>query len=139
VGYRPDLPKYKLRFADHPGLEVVTKRVTVDGLMEFIGLAEGLDKVNSEHASPEDLKRVGQLFSRFAGVLVSWNVEDEDGQPVPPTREGIGSQDFQFVMEIITSWITEISSAPPPLPGNSSGPPEASIPMESLPSSPGPG
>lgn len=144
VGYRPDLPKYRLKFADHEGLEVITRRVTVDGLMEFIGLTSGLD--GAAQPAPEDLANVGELFGRFAGVLVSWNLEDEHGQPVPATREGVGSQDFQFMMEIITAWISEVSAAPPPLPGPASSGPtslEAQLDLasssRSLPSSPGPG
>lgn len=145
MGYKPNLPGYTLQFADYPGLEVVTRRETVDGFMEIVGLAETLDGVTPEHARPEDLAMIGRLFDRFARVLVSWNLDDQDDQPVPANRKGLGSQDFQLISEIIEGWITAMSKAPPPLPNASSGgtnpadPLEASIPMTSLPSSPVPG
>lgn len=141
MGYKPKRTLYKLNFAEteHSGLEVTTRAVTVDGLLEITGLAAAVDGITPEQADAESARRVSELIDRFARILVSWNVVDDDDQPVPATREGLGSQDFPFVMAIILAWITEMSQAPPPLPNAStSGAPtlEASIPM--APSSPSP-
>jgi hypothetical protein len=94
-----------------------------------------------------DPLRLDHLLGRFARVIVSWNVEDDDGQPVPPTVQTLLDQDFAFLMAIMNSWVTAMSQAPPPLPGTSGSggtSPEASIPglaesSSALPSSPAPG
>lgn len=144
MGYKPKRTVYKLDFSrtEHAGLEVSTKSISVDDLTRMIGLADSLEGVDPEHAGTAALQRIDELLTRFAAVMVSWNVEDDDDQPVPPTREGLGTQDFDFVRTVIDAWMTEMSSAPPPLPGASSSGQttpesallEASIPM--APSSP---
>lgn len=137
MGYRPQRQLIKLDFSEteHAGLEITTKRISVDGLLSFVGLIDKAEQFDSKAFKPEDLEIVEDLFGRFAAVLVSWNVEDDDGQPVPATREGLGTQDFGFVLFIISTWFMSMSQAPPPLPSGSKPggpPPEASLPMEAL-------
>lgn len=119
AGFRPARTLYKLDFSrtELAGLEVTTRAVSVDGLTAIIDLAATMDA--GDDAGVEDVAKVGELFGRFAAVLVSWNIEDDDGQPVPATREGLGTLYFPFVMTVIMAWITEMSQAPPPLPGSS--------------------
>lgn len=141
MGYRPQRQLVELDFSDteHAGLEVTTKRISVDGLMSFVDLLDKAESLDPKAFKADDLAMVGDLFGRFAAVLVSWNVEDDEGQAVPATREGLMAQDFDFAMFVITAWFVAISKAPPPLPSGSSGggpPPEASLPMEPLPASP---
>jgi hypothetical protein len=118
AGYKPERTLYKLNFSqtEHAGLEVTTRSISVDGLKAIIELAGAFDGLDAEHARAEDLAKVDELFVRFAAVLVGWNVIGDDDQPVPATREGLGTQDFPFVMAVILAWIQEMSQAPPPLP-----------------------
>ena len=137
MGYKLKRTLYQLTFEDPDleGLEVVTKRISVDGLLKFVDLIDAVEGLDKDNFKPEDLKIVRDLLGRFAKVLVSWNVETEDDQPVPATAEGLMGLDFEFVMPLIEAWITGISQAPPPLPSASAGgdpPPEASLPMEAL-------
>ena len=122
MGYKPHRTLYELTFEDpdFAGLEVVTKRISVDGLMGFISMFEEFQE--TDRAKLTEAEVVGKLtgiFARFVKVLVRWNVEDDDDQPVPPTVEGLQSLDIDFVMAVIESWITGMVQAPPPLPGTS--------------------
>lgn len=73
----------------------------------------------------------------FASKLVSWNLEDEDtGEPVPPTLDGVLDQDNDFVLEMIGAWTAAAAGVSPPLGGSSTGGEpslEASMPMVPLP------
>ena len=141
MGYKPKRTLYRLTFEDPDleGLEVVTRRPSVDGLLRFVELYEQVQGLDEESFKPEDIKLLTSLFERFVKVLVEWNVEDDDDQPVPRTVEGLQGLELDFTMQIIESWITGMFQAPPPLPGASepgSVPPEASLPMEALSPSP---
>lgn len=127
MGYKPKRTLYRLTFEDPDleGLEVVTRGVSVGGLKKFAEMYEtvqalGLDGGADDQAlKPEHIKLLDEFFGSFAKVLVSWNVEDDDGQPVPTTTEGLLSQELEFVMQVIESWMTGMVQAPPPLPGGS--------------------
>jgi len=54
---------------------------------------------------------VGEILDLFQESLVSWNLEDEDGSPVPTTMEGIESQDFDLVMRVVESWMDRITGS----------------------------
>jgi hypothetical protein len=141
VGYKPKRTLYRLTFEDPDleGLVVVTRRPSVDGLLRFVELYEQVQGLDEDSFKPEDMKLLTTLFERFVKVLTEWNVEDDEGQPVPRTVEGLQSLELDFTMQIIESWITGMFQAPPPLPPGSPGggiPPEASLPMEVLPPSP---
>lgn len=140
TGYKPKRQLVELDFSEteHAGLEVTTRKISVDALLGFVDLLEKADQMGGADLKPEDAKVVADLFARFAQVLVSWNVLADDDSPVPATAEGIGSLDFDFVMQIITAWFVSVTAAPPPLKGGSpnGSSPEASLPMDVLPASP---
>ena len=142
MGYKPKRTLYRLTFEDPDleGLEVVTKRTTVDALLGFVELFEQVKDSDPEKFSPEDIGMLTGLFARFVKVVVSWNIEDDDDRPVPVTVDGLQSLELDFVMQIIESWITGMVQAPPPLPGTSASggtSPEASLAAASQSLSPG--
>lgn len=128
MGYKPKRTLYKLTFddPDFEGLEVVTKGVSVEGLKKFAEMFETVQGLSldagaeDQSLKPEHLKLLDEFFASFAKVLVSWNVENDDDTPVPTTVTGLQSQELDFVMKVIESWITGMVQAPPPLPGSSS-------------------
>jgi hypothetical protein len=137
--FEPERDLYRLKFADgkYAGLEVTTAAITTGELLEFIDLADA-----AEDAS--NLQAAKVLLKRFGDVLEEWNVTRK-GEPVPPTYEGLLMQQLPFTMDLIMAWITEMTAAPPPLPGGSpSGgsspevPPAVVSGSQSLPSSPAP-
>lgn len=129
---------YRLVFDDPAmeGLEVRAKSVPLGTILRLTHLT-GQELTSLTAAAQTEA--MGEMLDVFATALVSWNLEDEqpDGSttPVPATREGLETQEFDFVMEIITSWMEALMAVAVPLGKRSpnGGPsPVASLPMEIL-------
>lgn len=97
---------YALVFQDPDldGLVVKAKSTSVQDLLDILQLPE-LSKA-------EDTT---QALGRFAACLVEWNLEDEQGQPVPATYEGCLSIDRRLMSQIIGAWTEVVSGNPGPL------------------------
>lgn len=125
MGYTPKRTVYVLEFDKHPGLEVKAVSVSTSAFLTFA-------KMTQEARQSTDAME--KLFSEFADrALRSWNLEDEDGTPVPPTLDGLLSQEFDFVFEIIDAWTDTVAGVSDPLEQPSpGGSPSlvASLPME---------
>lgn len=127
MGYKRTRKVYNLVFDDEDmqGLEVKARSMPLGELME---MANVIDNMNAA-----SLEEVNEMLSTFADVLISWNLEDEDGVTVPPTVEGLYAQDTEFVFSIIGSFVNAVSGVPAPLEQPSpGGEPSlaASIPMD---------
>ncbi|MEV0618539.1 hypothetical protein AB0I81_34790 [Nonomuraea sp. NPDC050404] len=132
MGYKRPAKVYKLVFAedDMEGLEVKARSMSTGALLDMAPL---FDLKLSASPTAEEMESIAELLEKFAEVLVSWNLEDEDDQPVSATLEGLLDQDIDFVMRIILAWADAISGVPAPLPHPSpGGEPSlaASIPMD---------
>ncbi|RLV66356.1 hypothetical protein STAN_1877 [Streptomyces sp. CBMAI 2042] len=114
------------------GLEVHVRRKSLGEYLELVGLAE----------SEIDAPALVRQLEEFAGSLISWNLEEEDGTPVPPTRDAVFAQDKDFMVRVATRWIERLEGVvDAPLPESSPAgepSPEASIPMEPLSDHPAP-
>jgi hypothetical protein len=44
----------------------------------------------------------------LASALIDWDLQDDQGQPIPPTREGLEDVDYE-AQQIILEWIVEDS------------------------------
>jgi hypothetical protein len=135
VGYRREPKQYKLIFEDPgmAGLEVVARSLSIG---EFAKVTRLADQVKDDS---EATAGVLDLFEMLGKSLASWNLEDEVGDPVPADYEGIKTQELDFILAIVSAWISAIADVTPPLPaGSNSGgtSPEASLPMEPLSPSP---
>lgn len=120
MGYKPKRTLYQLTFEDPDleGLEVTTRGMSIEGLRDFVGLLEQL-QVAAPGGDTAKLELLDRFFGAFGRVLVSWNVEDDDDQPVAPTAEGLAALDPEFVIQIAEAWLTGVVQAPPPLPASS--------------------
>jgi hypothetical protein len=105
MGYKREAPVFKLVFDDpeFDGLEVRAKSMPLGAMFEFQALQERADK---------DASAALEVLSRFAGVLVSWNLEDDQDQPVPCNLDGLKTLDMPFVLEIVKGWMTAVASVP---------------------------
>jgi len=140
MGFKVPTRVYRLVF-DEPsalaGLEVSVKTGTAQVFMEMSKLTE----IKQENVlDPETLGAIRSMLDTFSGVLVSWNAEDEEGNPLPCNIETLCQQDLvEFVMPIIGAWLTAITSASPPLTSEKNSQPaedtelEQSIPMQLIP------
>lgn len=130
MGYVRQKKIYKLVFADeeYNGLEVRTTGVPLGKFLEMSELA------NQAKESPGQANDSAKsLIENFATALVDWNLENEDGSPVPATADGLYQQDFDFVLSLISAWMEAIAQVPGPLGQTSNSGEqslEASLPME---------
>lgn len=152
MGYRRQ-KVYVLEFedAEFEGLEVRARGATVGGMLSLIDMAAKLDRGN---VSASDVREIDTLFRALAGCpsdciqvhpdlpeehftnrILSWNLEDEGGQPIEPSYKALLGQDFDFSSTLAMTWMDAVIGIPGELgKGSSSGgpSPEVSIPMESL-------
>lgn len=126
MGYKRNPKVYNLRFqdGDYTGLEVQVRSLSMG---QLIAIRTGKD---------EDGKDATEgVVELLAERIVGWNLEDEDGTPVPPTLEAIKAEDHDLIEAIIEQWTTVVAGVKDPLPESSpSGEPSpvVSIPMEPL-------
>src|SRR5258706_50838 len=113
--------------------------LSIDGFMSLAREAAGMQGLDMSAMQGPELEaamdKVDGLFTRFAKSLRAWNLDDDDGEPVPETLDGVRSQDLDFILEITMAWMDAIASVDPtlPQPANGSGTfPAESIPMEPL-------
>lgn len=147
---------FVLEFEDeeYAGLEVRARGASVAGILGILDLGV---LFSDEKMDLKAIKEISNLFRAFGGCpaecaqshpeleehglkhyenrIVSWNLEEENGVPVPANYQGLMSQDFDFARELAMHWLDGVLGTPGPLDGNSNdgGPSEVgSIPMESL-------
>jgi hypothetical protein len=133
-GYRRKV--YKLKWPE--GHELHELHVTIKGLSMKQALRAG--RIASSLGSGADdearEKAIDELNATFARKLISWDLQEDDGSPVPATLEGVEDQDMGLMIRVITDWVDAVSSVDTPLPSGSangqSAAPEASLPTESL-------
>lgn len=139
MGYRRK--SYVLKWPeDHDlhGLEVTTKGLPVRELYELVQLSSQLTDGTADVKTTVAV--ADELFAKFAERLVAWNLEDDDGTPVPATLEGVKDQDMDFMTSLIMTWMDAVASVDNPLPQTSppgattatEPPGVASVPMETL-------
>lgn len=129
MGYRPQRKVYVLDFGErYQGLEVKVRAGTLGQLL-------GLQRLSGEDLTPDQLD---ELFGGFAVLLKEWNIEDDDGLPVPTSVDGLKSLPPDLANDIIATAARVLGGVPDPLPeGSADGAPSAvaSLPTEPLSSS----
>lgn len=119
---------YLLEFAEghqYHGLQARTRPATLGAVIEMERYAE------TERAE----RSLIDIFRPFADVLVWWNVEDDDGTPVPATLDGMLTQDSEMMAELVHAWqraTTRVSAPKEQKSTDGSQSVEALIPMEPL-------
>lgn len=129
MGYTPKRHVYVLDFDDpqYEGLEVRAVSADLGTFLELTSLAE-----IGDNPSMQDIGKVGDLLIGFAKVLRGWNVTDDQGDPVPPTVDGLRSLEFGFCFAIVAAWIRATAGVAAPLaPGSNGGGP--SVDLSTLP------
>ena len=130
-------PTLKLVFdeehhGDLAGLEVRMRRASIDQVMQVSKLMALRGKDDAD-LSAADLDRIGELFALVGDRMIGWNLEDDDGAPIPATVEALRDQDPALVYAVISAWMEAVAGVSAPLAKPSSdGDPslEESIPMD---------
>jgi len=139
MGYKRRKTIYRLVFEDEEfdGLEVRAYAPPL-GFLERAMKMGALSGRPADDLSPDEIELLNGLFTGFANYLVSWNLEEDDGKPVPATLEGLRAQDLSFVFQIIDAWLNSVGEVASPLGRSSNAGLQslvASLPMEPLSSS----
>lgn len=136
MGYKPGKKVYHMQFEDFPGLEVNAHGTSLGKLMHISSLNLNLNEADEE-------KRM-EVFTFFAGQLVSWNVEhpalenpepdgsggficfhckQPEGAPMSCDVMSLMCLELDFIMRIIIGWISSIArvSFPKEMSSNSGG------------------
>lgn len=132
AGYVRQRNIYLLKFADEEfdGLQVHVKSMTLGDFRAFEAQVEAFDDDASE------LAELDSILEQFAGVLLRWNLQEHEDPfdeetpvvDVPPTVDGLRSQELPFVMKIIDAWMTATVGVDGPLgQGSSDGRPSEEL------------
>lgn len=114
MGYRKKSTVHTLEFKQYEGLVVRMKGLKI-GKMRRVLRALG-----------DDNKDTGALVDEMATFvvegLVSWNLEDENGTPLPADREQVEDLEFDMLTEILSTWLERLTGPDDDLgKGSSSG------------------
>jgi hypothetical protein len=126
MGYKGTPRTVHIVFAqghEHHGAEARARRMS-------LGEWEAVVESDEDNALEEFTKR-----------LVSWNLTDDDDQPIPPTAEGIRKCDTSLVRALKDAWLQSIAGVHAADPLSESSPsgetsPAPPIPMPMAPLSP---
>jgi hypothetical protein len=106
------------------GLEVRTRSASLGTLMrmqELMSMALGDGEHDSEQA--EFFWHLGHQAPAEDGrqrILISWNLLDEQGQPVEISPEQLAEEEWPMIREIARAWVRAVTSVPRPLSSSSS-------------------
>jgi hypothetical protein len=126
VGFKRNPKIYRLKWedGDYAGLEVNIRSLNMGQLLEA--------KSGKSASGKDGLEGTVELL---ADRILDWNLENEDGTPVPATLEAMKGEDDDLILDIINRWMEAVSGVQAPLDATSpSGEISqvASIPTEAL-------
>jgi hypothetical protein len=127
MGFTAPRRTYQLSLGDDfAGLDVTVRSVSIGEYLRLSGFTN------------ED-RSVSYAIDQFMANLVAWNLETEDGQPIPiaEARE----QDKELVLALTAAWVESLHGVAAPLePSSQGGGPSLveSIPTEALSTGPMP-
>jgi hypothetical protein len=93
-----------------------TARLVFEGNFEGAEVVVRLDVKIGDYIKIQDLlseERYLEVFEVFAdAALDEWNLERDDGTPIPATGTGMKEIDITMATRILTEW-TEVATQPP--------------------------
>lgn len=106
MGFRLSKKTARIKFegTDYDGAEVVVNlSLSIEQMFRIQDLLSGGDVI-------EGFRDFGDI------VLVSWNLEDDDGNPIPANGEGyVSMRDRNFHGVVMERWVEAINGVPVPL------------------------
>ena len=123
MGYKNTMKVYRLTWDDStefPGLVATMRGARV---REILAVSELADQ-----AGAENMTSIRALFGQIAEFLTSWNVETEDGDPVPATEYGLYEVELALVLAIVNAWVEAAGGVSGPLSERSSSGGTSAVP-----------
>jgi hypothetical protein len=131
MGFKRQKIRVRVEFDSGPyeGLWVEMRALTVGGVTDLMGLAS-VDVTDGVAVG----RAAEPMIEVFSENLLDWNLEEEDGTPIPATRREARGIHFAMMVAIFQEWISGETGVSAPL---ETRPPAgvAGLPMTPLPSS----
>lgn len=111
MGYRRKQRSYHLVFEQGPltGFEMKTK---VPGLDQIDAITDMVTiDLSSGRPTKEDVAKLRTFCEAMATCITEWNLEDDDGSPVPCTQVNLLAQDIEFLLPLAMGWLDALNSA----------------------------
>lgn len=124
-------------FEELAGLVVKVKAISTGELLDMDAEVPDLDVGGGWTQGMSS--KFEYLIEQFVATLVEWNMNEEDGTPVPATVAGVRSLEIPTTIQIIVSWLTNsagVSRSEGKASASGVSPEVASLPMETLSESP---
>lgn len=138
MGHKRQRKTLSLRFEDEPGLEILARSVSV---RKFLWVMEQADKMTAGQLTQQAIE---ELFGWFAERIISWNLVDDEDQPVPVSADYLIDEDVDWVIKVFMGWvsgITKVMRLPlevtAPEPDGTPEPPEMELDLPMQPAMPG--
>jgi hypothetical protein len=129
VGFKAQRKTLNLQFSgDLEGLEI---RVGTISFGKLLDLGDQADRLRAGAG----LGEVRGLVELFVGRIQSWNLEDEDGEPIKVEVASFLDQDIDLCSAAMLAWVDSMTSVSTSLgKGSTSGQPSAppNFPMEAF-------
>ena len=108
-GFKLQPKHYQVTFEDGDldGLVCEFKGLPLGEWLEFVALIE-----TTSTKEGRTVENVEKQFTTLADLLVSWNLQDDDDQPVAPSYEALKTFDLSYVRQIMRGY-TQASTAVP--------------------------
>lgn len=139
MGFKLVRKGYSLKFADGSELDGATIVMSGMSVGQIMKARAAMRTVKSGEDDGAKADSILEVVNTVTGNLVSWDLEEEDGTPIPANAEGVQSLELDTVFTLFNAWLEAVQGVDAPLPDASSDGEkpmlEASIPMEALPTS----
>lgn len=109
MGFKVNRTVYNLAFGEGTALDGATvsaRAVSTGAFLDVAGLAAEAE---------ENPAAATKLFEQFADALVAWDLEEEDGTPIPADLDGLRSLEFGTSIAIIKAWMSAMGDVSGPL------------------------
>lgn len=117
------------------GLEARCRMVSFERMLSIQELLATLPDGQQQASAEETQKHLRMLANLFGDVLTAWNLEEDDGTPVPATADQLVKEGWELVLALVMQWMHTVAGVDEALgkDSNSGGQfPAVSIPMETL-------
>lgn len=108
MGVRPERTILNLTFSEDTPLSEVKVKIGCCNIREMNSMLDQ-DAGTTGKQVVEANRYVEGLFFKY---LIEWNLDDEDGNPLPKTQEGMETLEPSILTQLIMSWQTAMMAVP---------------------------
>lgn len=94
--------------SEFAGLEVRMRRLSLRQLLRI----ERLSDLRKSSSTEETEAAMVEMLDIIGKGLLSWNYEDDDGTPVPATRESLDDLDLGLIRALVGAWTKAAAGVP---------------------------